>query len=110
MYVGSIEQQSNRADWTMQIQLVDSEDGDTIQLSTCDVVLEVKDGCRCILKASVGSGVTFPQDDVLRWTFPADEMRALRSGTYDVGLTISNDGQTVQLIVGTLPIIDGVVT
>lgn len=110
MYIGTLEAASNRADWTMQLQLIDSEDGDTIDLSGCDVVLEVKDECRSVLRAAVGDGVSFPQDDVLLWNFPADQMRALRSGNYNVGLTISAEGQTVQLIVGTLPVIDGIVS
>jgi hypothetical protein len=38
-------------------------------------------------------------------------MNGLAPGTYDTGLSLTNDDgtQTVQLSVGTLPIVDGVV-
>jgi hypothetical protein len=38
-------------------------------------------------------------------------MRGLEAGTYDTGMTLTNDDgtQTIQLSVGPLPIVDGVV-
>jgi hypothetical protein len=64
------------------------------------------------LLASTGNGkITIVDLGTFRWFFTLDEMRGLEAGTYDTGLTLTNDDgtQTLQLSVGPLPIVDGVV-
>jgi hypothetical protein len=41
--------------------------------------------------------------------FPVSRMRSLPPGMYRVGLTCTNGSQTVQIIVGMLPVRDGIV-
>lgn len=49
-------------------------------------------------------------EGVFQWRFEASEMRNLDAQTYEVGVTLEQDDDTVQLIIGTVPVIDGVVT
>lgn len=51
--------------------------------------------------------ITVNGDDALIWSFPATSMRALCAGSYAVGLIATKDDQTVQLLLGTLPVIQG---
>jgi hypothetical protein len=46
---------------------------------------------------------------VFEVTFPADDMRALGDREYEVGCTIASGGDTAQFIIGTLPVLDGIV-
>jgi len=65
------------------------------------------------LTLSLGSGVTLAPDDVnskFQIDFTVEQMRTLCRGTYEVGITMLLQGETVQLFDGTWPIIDGVVT
>jgi hypothetical protein len=112
MYHITFPQQSNRASWLF-IGLVTDLDDDPIDLSACSMVFVVrgKNGGPS-LEASTDNGkITYVDLGTFRWFFTLEEMRGLCAGTYDTGLTLTNDDgtQTIQLSVGPLPIVDGVV-
>jgi len=106
---------SNQGDWSTAMQFIDRASGDPVDLGG--------DSFRLVLRplaaggrrrpALAGSTVTgelsLPSLGILAVYFPASAMRALEPGTYEVGLSISNGVLTAQVIVGRLPIIDGVV-
>ena len=43
-------------------------------------------------------------------SFTSDQMRSLRAGTYECGVTIAQNGETTQFFIGTLPVLDGIVS
>ncbi len=103
---------TNRADWRFWIKNTDPTTGDLIDIPVNYVTLQVKrlDGCGPVLSAAPGDGkITSPQPGVLEVRFPASEMRSLRPDTYEVGATISDGTDTSQLVLGTVPVTDGVV-
>jgi hypothetical protein len=112
MYQVSFPIQSNRASWLFVGQVLDL-DNNPIDIASCSLEFQVSDrqmGKR--LLASTGNGkITIVDLGTFRWFFTLDEMRGLEAGTYDTGLTLTNDDgtQTLQLSVGPLPIVDGVV-
>jgi hypothetical protein len=114
MYDVTFAVQSNQASWIFIGMVTDLSD-QPIDISACSMVFAVRakrSGPNKMLVASTANGkITYPSLGTFRWFFTEGEMNGLRAGTYDTGLTLTNDDgtQTVQLSVGSLPIVDGVV-
>jgi len=115
---------SNKATWTEALSVTDGETGEAIDLSSADeITITVRDtnsrpSDYCfgtnptpVLTATLTGGqVVLVETGVLEWTFTKDQMRALAAKTYQVGLTLEDDGEVVQLIIGTVPVLEGIVT
>ncbi len=99
---------SNRADWTLVIAATDADTGDDIDFTGAAVSFAVADseGCRR-LSATVDNGITVGGETVTVF-FSADAMKALCAGTYKMGAVYQINGETVQLFIGTVTIVDGV--
>ena len=103
---------SNRADWRFWLTNTDPNDGSMIGLSVDQITLAVSrpDCLPPLLSAAPGDGkITSPSTGVFEVRFPASEMRQLAAGTYEVGAIIFDGTDTAQLIIGTVPVINGVV-
>src|SRR5688572_6647083 len=96
---------SNREDYSESFQALD-EDGAAIDLTGATIVYEFRDG--------KGGPPTAATVTISTTTFTADipvaTMRGLCAKDYDVGCTIEIDDVTTQFFVGTISIVDGVVT
>lgn len=111
MYEGSLEPVSNREDWQFSMLLWDSEENEFIDISGCTVTITVRDqrNKSDVLLGSTTSGeITLPENGVFEVLFPAERMGALCAATYDVGLRIKNDDRTVQLVIGTVQVREGI--
>ena len=125
MYQIAFPPQSNRASWVF-IGLITDLDNNPIDLTGCSMAFQIRppsgdrwsghgystNNARGSLLASTNNGkITFIDIGTFRWFFTLQDMRSLWPGTYETGLTLTNDDgtQTVQLSVGPLPIVDGVV-
>lgn len=104
---------SNKATWKVDYELVDDETDELIDMSN---VTEITVGVRdprsktSRLQGSLTGGeVAVTDTGTLRWTFTADQMGGLCPQTYEVGLTLEQDDETVQLLIGHLPVLDGIV-
>ena len=113
MYHVQFPPQSNRASWLF-VGLITDLDDNPIDISACKLEFQIK-GCKqsnAGLFASTDNGkITIIDVGKFRWFFTLDEMHGLYPGTYETGMTMTNDDgtQTVQLLVGPLPIVDGIV-
>lgn len=116
MLIGTLSQVSNRATWEENYQIFDSETGDSIDLGDVDeITLEVRDPDTraAVLSATLTDGdieiLGDDEDGTFQWRFEASEMRVLSAKTYEVGCVIEADDDEAQLLVGALPVIDGIV-
>jgi hypothetical protein len=127
MYHIAFAQQSNRASWVFT-GLVTDLDNNPIDLTGCSLefVARIKrrggyygsgfygdyDGGGCLAASTDIGNLTIIGLGMFQWFFTSDQMRSLCPGTYDTGLTLtSSDGtETVQLAIGPLAIVDGVVS
>ncbi len=113
MITGTLSPVSNKATWKETFKLTDSEDGDAIDISGAEeITISIRDPkSRCILlTGSLSDGdITIVDDGTFQLLFDDDTMGALSAKTYDIGCTIKIDGETTQLLVGKLPVVDGVV-
>jgi cell division protein YceG involved in septum cleavage len=110
MLTGTLTPTSNKADWIESLALDDAETGDPVDISNAsEIVIEVRGGSNCLrLSASLTAGsVTRVQTGVFQWQFSASQMSGLEAGTYQVLCRITKDDQVVQLIIGSLPVLDG---
>lgn len=110
MYNGSLGTVSNREDWSQAIDVVD-ENGDDVTITSAEISLAVrkKNSSSASLEASVGDGITVVTPR-FTFAFTADDMRTLDPGTYDVGCVVTISDVATQLIVGTVIVVDGIVT
>ena len=104
---------TNSAGWAAAIELIDDE---------TDLPLDVEPGAvfelavkgphgSPNLTASTDAGtIERPSPNVVQWRFTPERMTGLCAGnTYRVGLTATDSTGTVQFILGTLAVLDGVV-
>jgi hypothetical protein len=114
MYIGSLPAASNRATYHQQFQIYDDENNEGVDLTGATIALEVRrPGCDSAeLSAVLGSGLAFADEDEGQFelTFTASQMRNLDPLTYECGITITQSDETVQFLIGTLPVLDGVVS
>lgn len=104
---------TSSADWTESIELIDADTNHALDVPE-DAEFELTIGDRCWsgdFTASTGEGnIIRPADNVIQWRFPRTDLnRFWPRNTYSVGLTMTTAEGTIQLFVGTLTIIDGVV-
>lgn len=113
MRTGSLDPVSNRQSFQLIRQIIDAETGEAIDLTGATIVFEVrrKDCSGASLSATTDNGkIIFPTTDTYQIDFTVEEMRTLFPETYDIGLTFERDDETVQIIIGTLPVLAGDVT
>jgi hypothetical protein len=112
MYHVTFPPQSNRASWVFIGLITDLAD-QPIDITGCTLVFSAHnlEGIGYLSASTDDGKITIIDVGRFRWFFPLEDMRGLRPGTYDTGLTLmSADGeQTIQLSVGPLPIVDGIV-
>lgn len=115
MYTGQLDPFSNRADWKARFRVVDTDTGEDVDLTGCTVVLGVYDAETKSQRftGSTDDGIitllayTDPILSVIEWTISKDTTRSFCAGTYSVGVTISNDDQTIPFIIGSVACLDG---
>lgn len=101
--------QSNKADWIIQISATDSETGVDIDFTGASVLFAVKDENNCQrLSASIGSGITLVSSTVLQIQFTPAQVETLCPGSYKVGCVYQLNSEINQLLTGTVSIYDGV--
>jgi len=111
MYMVTFPAQSNRASWAF-VGMVTDLDDNPIDLSLCKMVFSIRDRNGTRLEASTDNGkLTIIDLGTFRWFFTLEEMHGFCPGQCDTGLTLWNDDrtQTVQLSIGPVSIVDGVV-
>lgn len=97
---------STREDYSESWQALD-DDGTAINLTGATIVYELREPHTCTRTAATVVIVT----TTFTATIPVATMRGLCPGKdYEVGCTITIDGVVTQFFIGTIPIIDGVVT
>lgn len=115
MEVRTLEAVSNKATWSEDRSLIDQETGERIDLGDLDeITIQVveREGGSVVLSGSLSGGEIelLDDDEIFRWTFTASQMSALCAKTYSVGIIATQDEETIQILVGTLPVLDGIVT
>lgn len=100
---------ANNADWKTQFEFTDSDTGDVIDFTGATIEVEVKDQNRCKkIEARTDNGKITINSDGFLVLVPAEEMKCLCPGSYNLGGVYSLNGETISLFTGTLSIIDGV--
>jgi ribosomal protein L30E len=109
MFIGALDPVSNKATWTVQYELSDAETGDLIDLSDVDTItVSIRDPqTKTQLLSTTGTVV---DTGVFSWTFTATQMGTLCAKAYEVGCTLTKDSETLQLLIGQLPVLDGIVS
>lgn len=115
MKTGTFEHQSNTATWQFTVELVDDSDSEPIDLADVSAItIKLRDPATksTVLSGSLSGGevvaVGADADGTVQITFSATAMTALCPKTYEVGMLVTqDDGFVTQIILGSLPVIEG---
>ena len=114
MFYGTLDPVSNKATWVGLYELIDAETDEAIDLSDVDeITISIRDAqtqTQAQTATKTGGDVTITDTGIFRWVFSASQMGALEPKTYEIGCTLEQDDEVVQLIIGHLPVRDGIVT
>jgi hypothetical protein len=115
MYIGSLPVASNRATYSQGFQLYDDEDDEGIDLAGAVIRLDIRKpgGSSAAIRAAIDNNriaVTDQAGGRFELTIEASAMRNLDPMTYECGITIEQNGETIQYFIGTLPVLDGIVS
>jgi len=102
--------QSNQADWIFDVVATNADTGDAVDFSAATAItFEVNDfdGCRRFVGA-LSSGVTLPAIGTIEVLVPKATMQNLCAGSYPIGMTYTMNGETDQILIGTVSVYDGV--
>lgn len=98
------------ADWAVAVELFDDTTGEPLSEATdATFAVEVSDCGTAVLSAETGDDeIEKPEDHIVQWHFTKAQMGGLDTGkTYAVGLTMEIASGTIQILVGSLAVIDG---
>lgn len=111
MFTGTLDPVSNKADWIETFEVFDDETGDPVDLSTAtEIEVEIKTRGKDYVHQSAsltGGTVEHVETGVIQWTFTDSQMATLCAGTYDAKVRITKDDIVTQLVIGSLPVLDG---
>lgn len=123
MYTGQVAQISNRATWQSDVcELVDEGDGTTADLTNpalnLDIVVTIR-GMNCrsddygsnnttaLVIGSLANGKVTVPGPGFRWQFEVSDLSGLCAGTYRLGAKVTINGFVVDLIDGTVAVVEG---
>jgi hypothetical protein len=103
------------ADWAQAIELMDADTNLPLDLTGASFDLAIGDrwGDSRYLSVSTDDDaeLVIIAPNIVEWVFPAARLNGLCSGiTYPVGLTMTTDTGTIQIFLGTLAVLNGVVS
>lgn len=112
MKTGTLDTVSNAATWRQQFEITDAETGDPIDITTdVDEITvrfrEQSSGTERLSASLTGGEITVIDTGVFEVAFTVDQMDDLDPKTYEVGATVEIDGDTEQIFLGYLPILQG---
>jgi hypothetical protein len=113
MLTGSLAPTSTQEDCKIVVAAEDVTTGAAYDISAAAIVCEVRDQqTRAIVLSATttNGGVTLPDHFTFQVWFTRAQMQGLNVGQYDIGAAVTLNGETRQVILGTLPVLDGVVT
>lgn len=123
MYTGQVAVISNRATWQSEVcELVDEADGTTTDLTNPDLSLDIVvtiRGMNCrsddygsnnttaLVIGSLANGKVTVPGPGFRWQFEVADLSGLCAGTYRLGAKVTINDFVVDLIDGTVAVVEG---
>ena len=113
MYIGQVDKISNKATWQSQTcEVVDDDDGTVTDLTDpgfdVDIVVTIKNMDGCVrATASIDNGKVLVPGPGFYWQFEVDDLSGLCAGTYRLGVKVTVNDFIIDLIDGTIVVVEG---
>jgi hypothetical protein len=103
---------TNAEDWIQSVAVVDGDEGFDLSSYTISIRVTDKNGAEVLAGSTTDGKIAVSNDDddvpsIFTWTFRASAMAGLCAGSYTVAVRITDGTNTNQMILGTLPVVDG---
>lgn len=111
MFAARLDPLAFGSDWLVSIQFQDEDTGDPLDLTGAEftVALQKFRENTTNLKGSTADGhITMPELGTVIIHFLGSETKSLAVGDYKVGLKAERNGFTETIVIGTLPVVEGV--
>jgi hypothetical protein len=111
MFQARLQPIAKGSDWIEIVELSDIDSGDPVDFTGASFTVSLRrkgDSSPSVTGTNATSQVISPEAGIVHIQFMASSIDALDPGEYDIGLKIERDGFTESLIIGTLPVIDGI--
>ncbi len=100
---------SNRETFAFELSALNIDTGEDFDFTGGEVAFAITDnGCSRDLSAEIDDGVVLVTPTVLSVQFTPEKMYQLTKGTHRVGMIFRRDDLTVQMLVGTVSVYDGI--
>ena len=112
VFHGKLDPTSNREGWSLTVE-IDDENNNPIDLTGASITVNIRDPRyrAIVLCGSTANGaVTILSTGVFQVSFTAAQFRPFRPDTYEVGVVLVQNRVTVQLVIGLLPVVDGIMS
>lgn len=109
MISGTLGQNSNRATWIDGMAVIDPETDDFMDLTGVTITMKVarEPGGSVYLTGSTTTGeIDIVGTGLVDWRFEASQMQALDAGTYAVVIRFERSGDTDDIFLGTVAIVE----
>lgn len=114
MITGNIGVASNKATWTGFLTVYDADTNEQFDISAAtEITVSVRDPITQTIELTgtlTGGEITLVSDTQFSWVFTKSQMSDLCAKIYEVGATIEFDDDDAQLIIGTVSVLDGIVS
>jgi hypothetical protein len=110
MFTGQAAVFSNREDWTFTpYSIEDDSTGELVDLTSASIIVEISDqnGCQLITGSIDDGKILLVASDTFQIKIPRSSVTNLCAGTYGIGVNVTNAGETISLIVGTISVLNG---
>jgi hypothetical protein len=109
MLIGPLPAASNRATWIENFEFRDQTDDSLIDFSVAEeITLTIRDPntkAELIRLTKTGGGITTPAAGVISARAEVGTMQGLDPKTYEITMEVLDEGDTVQMMLGTLPVL-----
>lgn len=113
MITGTLAAATTSADWAVTVEVTDYVTEALIDLTgVTEITVRVEDPSSkaAVLSTTLtAGGVTITGTGVFTFSFTAAQMSGVAPGTYNIGATMVDTGSTIQVLIGQLPVLDGIV-
>lgn len=111
MFQARLQPIAKGSDWIEVVELTDIDSGEPVDFTGASFTVSLRrkgDSGPSATGTNSSGQVISPEAGIVHIQFMSGSLGNLDPGEYDIGLKIERDGFTESLIIGTLPVIDGI--
>ena len=111
MFFARLDPLAYGSDWILSVQFQDEDTADPLDMSNAEfhvAAQKFREETTSLRGSSADGHITSPEMGTIVIKFTGSETKNLTVGDYKVGLKVERNGFTETLVLGTLPVVEGI--